>query len=132
MKATLWLCSIVTTMLTQSIYATPLIHYQYSYPPKSLYKVWNRNRNSDLLLFFCNRQVSNSAYSATTLGERVNRNEAHETVAVHRQSPRRAATTAAPGDRPQANARKLKAGTNRITPTMLLLPNYFSMAHSVA
>lgn len=45
MKATLWLCSVVTTMLmlTQSIYATPLIRYQYAYVPQksSLYQVGN-------------------------------------------------------------------------------------------
>ena len=45
MKATLWLCSLVTTMLmlTQSIYATPLIRYQYAYVPQksSLYQVGN-------------------------------------------------------------------------------------------
>lgn len=64
MKATLWLCSLVTTMtmLTQSIYGTPLINYQYSLSPKSLYRVriirrvkrkkFSNHPNLCLFLFF--------------------------------------------------------------------------------
>lgn len=106
-------------MLTQSIYAAPLINYQYSYSPKSLYRVraycfiyWPvlLCRATGSMLKLINSVHSPVPPSLPQTGEHVNRNEAHETVTVHREPLRRAATTTAARDRPQANARKLQTG----------------------